>query len=74
MQTPVEADGDLTRVDVWKRVEGFLSQPLQKEGAVVRIGTQQPDGAIAAPSPQHEVLVFGLRVLAADLQDGACSL
>ena len=40
MQAPVEAGDDLTRVDVWQRVEGLSSQPLQKEGAVVGIGTQ----------------------------------
>ena len=49
-------------------------QPLQQQCTVWRIGAQQPDGTVATPSPQHEMLMFGFRVGTADLEDGSHSI
>jgi hypothetical protein len=70
VEASVKARDYLACFDVGQRREVRRTQPLQKHGAAWRVGTEQADGAIAGPSPQREVLVFGLSVVRADLEDG----
>ena len=56
----VEPGDNLTRFDGRQRVEILRPQPLQKHGTAPRVRAEQPDGTVAAPPPQHEVLVFGV--------------
>ena len=74
MQASVEAGDDVACLHIAQIAEGFGMQPLEQQCAVRRIGTQKPDGTVATPAPKNEMLMFGLRVGTADLEDGARSV
>ena len=69
MDPRVEPRDDLARLEVPHLGQVAPVEPLEQQGAPVRVGAQQPDRAVAVPVLQHQRLVHGLVVaVEADLE------
>jgi hypothetical protein len=44
-------------------------EALQEDGSAAQVGAEQPDGPVATPPPRQKLLVLGLNVGKADLED-----
>lgn len=65
MEATVEPGDGFAGVDVGYRRQRIRAQTLEEQSVSMRVRAQQPDGAVAVPAAQHQVLVFGV----ADLED-----